>query len=225
MLPSDDDKRATRAAVALVAIGLLSRTAVLRYWTANTTTTIGTTTTDLDDGLEKKKVLTTTQHQNRKRKGRRKRRRRTTKKNSSTGIDDSDEEEKSANESDSDELSSAYSSAREDEEMLTREDGDGVGIVIMMKSRTIGVALDDERISGGNSDEENFETPVGTPRFVKRETIMDRIKEEWRKEGKREAVTLRVRCFADARLVGRLKSKRSGRIFSTNDRSKLFSRD
>ena len=196
MLPSrTTTKRATRAAVALVAIGLLSRTAVLWYWTAKH----DDDDHGFDDGLEeKKKVLTTTQHQNtlRKRKGQRKRRRRRRRRrenSSSTGSTDDDseeEEEKSANDesSDSDALSSAYSSAREDEEvLLTREDGDGVGIVNtggMKAPKRLASRSTTKGFPGGNSDEENFETPVGTPRFVKRETVMDRIKEEWRKEGK-----------------------------------------
>ena len=173
MLPRTTTKRAMRAAVALVAISLLSRTAVLRYWTAKHDD-------DHRGGLEEKKKVLTTQH-HRKRKGRRRRRR----ENSSTGTDDSDEE-KSTNESDSDELSSAYSSAREDEEMLTREDGESVGINTggMKAPKRLASRATTKGFPGGNSDEENFETPVGTPRFVKRETIMDRIKEEWRKEGK-----------------------------------------
>ena len=172
MLPRTTTKRAMRAAVALVAISLLSRTAVLRYWTAKHDD-------DHRGGLEEKKKVLTTQH-HRKRKGRRRRRR-----ENSTGTDDSDEE-KSTNESDSDELSSAYSSAREDEEMLTREDGESVGINTggMKAPKRLASRATTKGFPGGNSDEENFETPVGTPRFVKRETIMDRIKEEWRKEGK-----------------------------------------
>ena len=71
--------------------------------------------------------------------------------------------------------------------LLTREDGDGVGIVNtggMKAPKRLASRSTTKGFPGGNSDEENFETPVGTRGFVKRETVMDRIKEEWRKEGK-----------------------------------------
>ena len=197
-LLSTTTRRATRVTLAIAAIGLLSRSAFLKYW-------IEYHLQEEEEEEEAKKELANGETEEKltrmKRRQRRRRRRRRKRK---TNVDEETEEEESNQSSsenssfssfssdDGSSSSSEYSSAEDDESSfaLAREDALGGGETKAPKRlatttpRLANTNNTKKASSRSNSEDENFETPVGTPRAVKRGATMDRIKEEWKKEGK-----------------------------------------
>jgi len=186
-------RRIARAITVVAAVGLFSRSAFLRYWIEYEKKS--DTDEDADAGDDKKKLTQSRRRRTRKSGGRRKRRQQS----DSTDDEEMDEDNVSDNSDGSfSSSSSEYSSATEDESSFrfASRGEDSKDKVVAPKApkrlatssssattnKSKGLSRSNSR---SNSDEsEKFETPVGTPRTMKRGTTMDRIKEEWRKEGK-----------------------------------------
>ena len=173
-------RRIARAITVVAAVGLFSRSAFLRYWIEYEKKS----DTDEDAGDDKKKL--TQSRRRRKSGGRRKRRQQSDSTDEEDGISDDSDGSFSSSPSSS---SSEYSSATEDESSFRFEDSKEKVVAPKAPKRLAtssnSATNKSKGLSRSNSDEsEKFETPVGTPRTMKRGTTMDRIKEEWRKEGK-----------------------------------------
>ena len=194
-LLSTTTRRVTRVTLAITAIGLLSRSAFLKYWIEYHLQEEEEAKKELANGETEEKLTRMKRRQRRRRRRRRKRK---------TNVDEETEEEESNQSSsenssfssfssdDGSSSSSDYSSAEDDESSfaLAREDALGGGETKAPKRlaattpRLANTNNTKKASSRSNSEDENFETPVGTPRAVKRGATMDRIKEEWKKEGK-----------------------------------------
>lgn len=194
-LLSTTTRRVTRVTLAIAAIGLLSRSAFLKYWIEYHLQEEEEAKKELANGETEEKLTRMKRRQRRRRRRRRKRK---------TNVDEETEEEESNQSSsenssfssfssdDGSSSSSEYSSAEDDESSfaLAREDALGGGETKAPKRlatttpRLANTNNTKKASSRSNSEDENFETPVGTPRAVKQGATMDRIKEEWKKEGK-----------------------------------------